>query len=154
MGVTDEVAGRRTSALCPVEPPPAHVAAFADAAPTLRLSVLDCGRSALVSVAGELDIATCRLLQALLDDVLRAKRTPRIARLVIDMHEVGFVDAAGLSPILHARAVLARRGGVLEIRRPSQAALRLLAVLNLLDVLADPVAESVGVAEQGAPTAG
>src|SRR4051794_18824778 len=98
---------------------------------SLDLQLLDCGPSALISVSGELDVATCGLLQAMLDDVLRARRVPRIARLVLDLRELSFVDASGVAPVLHARAVLAGRGGSLEIRRPSRAVRRLLELLDL-----------------------
>ncbi len=108
-------------------------------APTLRVSLLDSGRSALVLVAGELDLATSGLLQAVLDDVLRARRTPRVGRLVLDMGGVTFVDVAGLSPILHARAVLARRDGLLEIREPTLPLRRVLRVLALDDLLGVPI---------------
>jgi anti-anti-sigma factor len=102
---------------------------------TLGLRVLDCDESALVAVSGELDIATSGLLQGLLDDLLRARRTPRIDRLVLDMRDVTFVDAGGIAPALHARAVLAKRGGTMEIRRASSAVRRLLTLLDL-DALA------------------
>jgi anti-sigma B factor antagonist len=98
---------------------------------TLGLQVLDCGGSALISVSGELDVATSGLLHALLDDVLRARRRPRLSRLVLDLRELSFVDACGVAPVLHARAVLARRGGTLELRRPSRAVRRVLQLLDL-----------------------
>jgi anti-anti-sigma factor len=108
---------------------------------TLDLQVLDCGASALVALAGELDLATCGLLQAMLDGVLRARRKPRVSRLVLDMREVSFLDAAGIAPVLHARAVLNKRGGALEIRRPSAAVRRVLKLLDLSELaVAAPVA--------------
>ncbi|MDP9396161.1 MAG: STAS domain-containing protein [Actinomycetota bacterium] len=103
---------------------------------TLDVSLLDCGRSALLALGGELDMATCGLLQAVLDDVLRSRRTPRVVRLVLDMSAVQFVDAAGISPVLHARAVLAKRRGVVEVRDPSASVRRLLGLLDLADLIA------------------
>lgn len=98
---------------------------------TLGLRVHDGGPSALVVVDGELDVATSSLLQALLDDLLRAKRAPKLVRLVIQTTGITFVDAAGMSPLLHARAVLNRRGGSFELREPSAPVSRLLSLLAL-----------------------
>lgn len=91
----------------------------------------DGGPSALVVLDGELDVATCSLLQALLDEVLRARRLPTLKRLVVETSGISFVDAAGISPLLHARAVITRRGGSFEMRAPSPAVSRLLTLLGL-----------------------
>ncbi len=98
---------------------------------TLGLRVHDGGPSALVVVDGELDVATSSLLQALLDDLLRAKRVPKLVRLVVQTTGIIFVDAAGMSPLLHARAVMSRRAGSFELREPSVAVSRLLSLLAL-----------------------
>jgi hypothetical protein len=47
------------------------------------------------------------------------------------MSGVGFADASGISPLLLARAVLARRGGRVELRFCRRGVLRLLRVLGL-----------------------
>ncbi len=115
--------------------PPSEGVEHAHPPATVDLEVHLDGPSALVTVAGEIDLATSALLQAVFDDVLRSRREPPVARLVLDMRGVAFVDASGLSPVLHARAVLARRGGALEVRRPSFAVRRLLRVLGMEEQL-------------------
>lgn len=98
---------------------------------TLGLRVHDGGPSALVVLDGELDVATCSLLQALLDDLLRTKRAPKLVRLVVETSGIVFVDASGISPLLHARAVITRRSGKFELRTPSSVVTRLLSLLAL-----------------------
>ncbi len=56
------------------------------------------------------------LLQAVVDQVLAARRRPPCTHLVVDMSGVGFADASGISPLLLARAMLARRNGRVELR--------------------------------------
>jgi anti-anti-sigma regulatory factor len=57
-------------------------------------------------------------------------------RLVVDMSGIGFADASGISPLLLARAVLARRDGRIELRHCRRAMLRLVRLLDLEDMLA------------------
>ncbi len=102
---------------------------------TLDLTVLTTGRSAVVRLVGRLDAATSRLLQAVLDPLLHRSRQPAVDRLVFDCDGVMFADASGLSPILHARAVLGRRGGVVELRRLPQTVRNVIDVLDLTEYL-------------------
>src|SRR4051794_24912659 len=95
--------GSRMDARALPIPPPTVPPELAQSA-TLGLQVLDEGTSVTLRLEGELDLATSGLLQAFLDGVLRSRRTPRVERLVVETAGVGFVDAAGLSPLLHARA--------------------------------------------------
>jgi hypothetical protein len=59
------------------------------------------------------------------------------------MSGVGFADASGISPLLLARAVLARRGGRIELRHCRRAVLLLVRLLDLRDML-DEDASPVG----------
>jgi anti-anti-sigma factor len=102
---------------------------------TLDLTVLTTGRSAVVRLVGQLDAATSRLLQAVLDPLLHRARRPAVHRLVLDCAGLRFADASGLSPILHARAVLGRRGGLVELRRLPQAVRQVVDVLGLTEHL-------------------
>lgn len=67
--------------------------------PCLRLTVWNQGRSVVVSVAGDVDIATT----AQLSETLRAVLRRGVRRLVCDLTEVGFLDASGLRALLIAR---------------------------------------------------
>jgi ABC-type transporter Mla MlaB component len=59
------------------------------------------------------------------------------------MSGVGFADASGISPLLLARAVLARRSGHIELRHCRRGVLRLVRLLDLQDML-EPEAHRVG----------
>jgi anti-anti-sigma factor len=96
----------------------------------------DSGRVGL-RLAGELDVTSSPLLQAVIDQVLAPGRE-RCTHLMIDMSGVSFADASGLSPILMARAVLARRGAQVELRHSRRSVIRLLRQLGLEDLYADP----------------
>jgi len=101
----------------------------------LELSVHRCGASVLVRLTGELDLATRELLDALLDPLLQRSARPVVRRLVVDCAELTYLDASGLTPLLHARAVLRRRGGTVELRAVPPPAHRVLEVLGLADQL-------------------
>jgi anti-anti-sigma factor len=118
---------------------------------TLAVDVHLDGSTVLVRLDGDLDITSSPLLQTVVDQALAARRTPLCQRLVIDMSGVVFADASGMSPLLMARAVLAKRGGSVELARCRRAVLRLLRLLDVLDLVADvgehPGPDSAGVAE-------
>ena len=97
--------------------------------PALRTSVRREGSTAIVSVAGELDLATAEGLRSRLSTVVAAKPPPE--RLVLDLAELEFVDASGISALLHAQRALAARGGVTELRSPSRLVRRVVRVLQL-----------------------
>lgn len=102
---------------------------------TLAVDVQRDGETVHVRLEGELDITSSPLLQAVVDQSLAARREPRCTRLVVDMSGVSFADASGLSPLLLARAQLGRRGGRVELRHCRRAVLRLIRLLDLVDML-------------------
>ena len=104
---------------------------------TLAVDVRPDGDTVVVRLDGDLDITSSPLLQAVVDQVLTARRRPPCSHLVVDMSGVGFADASGISPLLLARAMLARRGGRVELRHCRRAVLRLVRLLDLRDMLAD-----------------
>ena len=104
---------------------------------TLAVDVRPDGATVVVRLDGELDITSMPLLQAVVDQVLGARRQPPCTHLVVDMSGVGFADASGISPLLLARAMLARRGGRIELRHCRRAVLRLVRLLDLRDMLPD-----------------
>lgn len=70
---------------------------------------------AVVSLAGELDIATV--------DDFRGCAAPLVARgfgrLLLDMSDVDFLDSTGLSAMLELQRQAAEAGGQVILRRPS-----------------------------------
>ena len=102
---------------------------------SLQVALSESDDTATLQLSGELDVTTSPLLQAVLDQLLAAKRRPVINHLVVEMTDVRFADAAGLSPVLHARAVLQKRDGFVLVRRPARAVRRVLEVLSLQDLV-------------------
>lgn len=99
------------------------------------------GATVVVRLEGELDITSSPLLQTVVEQVLAARRVPPCTLLVVDMSNVSFADASGISPLLLARATLVRRGGRIELRHCRRSVLRLLRVLGLEAMCSEPVAE-------------
>ncbi len=102
---------------------------------TLAVDVRSDDTTVHVRLDGELDITTSPLLETVVEQALQARRRPRCTRLVVDMSGVGFADASGMSPLLMARAVLARRGGHVELRHCRRGVLRLLRLLAVDDMV-------------------
>jgi anti-anti-sigma factor len=117
---------------------------------TLAVDVRPDGPMVLIRLDGDLDITSSPLLQAVVDQAVAARRTPVCQRLVIDMSGVVFADASGMSPLLMARAMLAKRGGSVELQHCRRAVLRLLRLLDVLDLVTD-AGEPAGPAPAGAP---
>jgi anti-anti-sigma factor len=90
------------------------------------------GRAAqiVVQVAGEMDVATSGLLAAIV-----TREMADWVHLVIDLARVHFIDASGINVLVNAAHQARARGGVLVLRSPSGAVLRLLDVLRLDGVL-------------------
>jgi anti-anti-sigma factor len=103
---------------------------------SLAVDVRPDGATVVVRLDGELDITSSPLLQTVVEQVLAARRQPLCTHLVVDMSGVGFADASGVSPLLLARAVLARRSGHIELRHCRRGVLRLVRLLDLQDMLA------------------
>jgi anti-anti-sigma factor len=91
----------------------------------------------VIRLDGELDITSSALLQTVVDQALSPRRVPRTRLLVLEMSGVSFADAAGLSPILLARALLRKNDGRLELRHSRRAVLRVLRILGLTDLVAE-----------------
>ena len=102
----------------------------------LAVDVRPDGATVTVRLEGELDITTSPLLQTVIDQALPARRTPVCTRLVVDMSGVAFADASGISPLLLARALLAKRSGRVELRHCRRIVLRLVRLLDLEEILA------------------
>ncbi|WP_228838738.1 STAS domain-containing protein [Nocardia amamiensis] len=83
----------------------------------LEVQVRSADDVVIVTVHGEIDMASAPLLQAALDEVLRG--TP--PAVVVDMSNVGFLGSAGLS-VLVAASEAAGSGGLRVV--PSDAARR------------------------------
>ena len=93
------------------------------------LSVETCreGSMVVITVRGEVDIATAPLLRAVLDGIYAAR--PR--RVEIDLSGVTFLDSHALTTLVAARRRLAAVGAALVLRQPSRPVTRVLAISGL-----------------------
>jgi anti-anti-sigma factor len=82
--------------------------------------------TALITVVGELDIATC----AELDDAV-ASVAPKMD-ITLDLAGVTFIDSTSLQTILGARTSLAAAGRRLVLANPSHIVMRVLTLTGLL----------------------
>ena len=97
--------------------------------PELTATVSRSGRSAVVHVTGELDLATAARLRSRLRDVLDDDPPP--ARVVMDLADLRFVDGTGIAVLVEAQRALAVTGGHLVLRSPSAMTRRVVRLLQL-----------------------
>jgi anti-anti-sigma factor len=103
----------------------------------------DGGARVVVQVTGEVDVATSALLADAIARAMELEARERID-LVIDLSDMRFIDASGMSVLVKAAQQARARGGTLVLRSPSPAVRRLLDVLRLGGVLpvSDPDQEA------------
>ena len=87
------------------------------------ISAIETDDAVTVSLAGEIDVDTCRDLDTLLDAAIDSGQ-----RVVLDVADVTFTDSSALSVLVKAHTVLARRGQDLVLAGPPR---RLVALLEL-----------------------
>jgi anti-sigma B factor antagonist len=102
-------------------------------APALRITADAEDGTAVLELAGELDVATAELLRERIRDLLG--HGTDVHRLVLDLAGLEFLDVTGLGALLEARRKLAALGGTLVLRRPRPMVLRMLSLLKLEDAL-------------------
>ncbi|HTY96148.1 MAG TPA: STAS domain-containing protein [Solirubrobacteraceae bacterium] len=81
----------------------------------------------VVSVAGELDVSTARVLESAVEEAC----APQPAELLFDLSELRFMDSAGIAVLLGAT----RRVPTVRLREPSPAVRRVLEMTGLTTVL-------------------
>jgi anti-sigma B factor antagonist len=89
------------------------------------------GEVAVVTVAGELDMATAPQLQQEVSRLVDAGQT----NLVFDLADVTFCDSTGLSVFVRARNRCEAAGGEVRLAAPQRAVQRILEVSGLVEVL-------------------
>ncbi|MFJ8200810.1 STAS domain-containing protein [Streptomyces sp. NPDC096152] len=97
------------------------------------------GGTTVVTLSGEMDLATTVCLRTHLDALTAAPRPD----LVLDLRPVPFVDCAGLGLLCRVRSRVAARGGRLRLVTGSAAFRRLLrhaGLSGVFEVLPDPAA--------------
>lgn len=97
----------------------------------LQIAVRRAPGRTIVSLGGELDLATVWQLRVALEAVV----AERPQHLVLELTAVTFVDVTGLAVLVRTQQELASAGRVLTLRHPSRMLRRLLTVLDLTDTL-------------------
>jgi anti-anti-sigma factor len=107
----------------------------------LRIAVAHDDDRVVLSLDGELDMASAPLLQQAIEDVeLTGKRM-----VVLDLQQLEFIDSTGLRIILSARKRCGERNQELAVTRGSPQVERLLSVTGMAEHLHTvPVAEEPG----------
>ena len=105
----------------------------ASEAPALRISDAVDGTTTVLTLAGELDVATADVLRERIRRIIG--RNTEARDLVLDMSELTFLDVPGLGAVLEARRRLADSGGSLVLRRPRPMVRRMVELLNLEEAL-------------------
>ena len=99
------------------------------------------GNEAIVSLEGELDVATAGAFRTALTGAVSSAAT-----VTVDMSRLCFMDASGLGVLVAAHQRCAGSGRHLALRRPTGA------VKRVLDVAGPTHALSVEALERNAPT--
>jgi len=104
--------------------------------------------TAVIAVAGELDMATAPELQTHVTELLEAGRN----RLIFDLGETSFCDSTGLSVFVRAKNSCDDAGGVVQLAAPQRGVRRILEVSGLIEVLPtfDTVDDAITASHQAA----
>jgi anti-anti-sigma factor len=98
--------------------------------PALTVRASRDGDSAVLRLAGEIDISNSERLRGRLNDLLARGRGDEVRTLVVDVSGLDFLDLSGLQALLDARSTLHGRGGSLVLRSPTRRVRRLLDLLD------------------------
>jgi anti-sigma B factor antagonist len=107
------------------------------------------GEVVVVSVAGELDMATAPQLQDHITDLLDKGRS----HIVFDLANVSFCDSTGLSVFVRAKNGSDEAGGAVRLAAPQRGVLRILEVSGLVEVLQTYPTVDEAVAADTSPAA-
>ena len=97
----------------------------------LEISPAPLGDVPGIALAGEVDIAVAKQVEAALDDGIRKSA----GAFVVDLCDVDFLDSTGVSLLMRARALLGREERVLVVVCPPGPARRIFEVAGILDLL-------------------
>jgi anti-sigma B factor antagonist len=119
--------------------------------PKLTLTVRPNGEGVVLSVGGEVDLATAPQLHAKLMDLLDVGEASSV---VVDLTPVGFMDSTGLTVLLAARQHASARGRSVQLVCPEGPVLRVIRLTGVEKVLPvrSSLVEAVGAQPDGADT--
>jgi len=96
--------------------------AGSDAEPRVLSLALTCGPITVIELSGDVDMSTAHLITELVTRV--SEKHP--SQVILDMTEVSFFCAAGITALLHAHGTIKDAGGELLLRHPSTITMRIL----------------------------
>lgn len=100
-------------------------------AAALTIERSDDADGVVLTLAGELDVTTADRLEGQLHEVL--KSAP--GRVLLDLHELQFVDSAGVSVLIKAKEQAEAAGRRLVLRRPTAQVYNVFSVVGLVEWL-------------------
>jgi anti-anti-sigma factor len=86
---------------------------------------------AVIQVGGEVDLATCPQLRAVLVELVDRG----FHQLTIDLEQVSFLDCSGIGVLVDALRRVKQHGGCLKLVRPNPFVLRVLTLTGMTTVL-------------------
>ena len=92
-----------------------------------RIDVATVAATGVVSVAGDIDLHSCRRLREELTGLIEGG----VTSVVVDLARMDFVDSTGLDVLVGAQKRLRQRGGELVLRSPRPAARKVLEITRL-----------------------
>jgi len=111
----------------------------------LVITTREVGDRTVVSVVGEVDIASAGALDAVLSEAIASGRT----HLVVDLDEVGFLDSTGLGVLVKSLKRTREAGGSLTVVTESERVLKVIRITGLDAVI--PLFASVDLALAAVP---
>lgn len=93
----------------------------------LVITTREVGDRTVVSVVGEVDIASAGALDAVLSEAIASGRSD----LVVDLAEVGFLDSTGLGVLVKALKRTREAGGSLTVATESERVLKVIRITGL-----------------------
>jgi anti-sigma B factor antagonist len=96
----------------------------------LRLFVRRHGDRATIHIGGEIDLATCPHLQAVVVDLVDRG----CHQLLVDLERVSFLDCAGIGVLVDARRRVQEHGGSVQLVRPRPLVWRVLTLTGMTTV--------------------
>jgi anti-anti-sigma factor len=98
---------------------------------TLSIQRSDDAEGVVLTLAGELDVTTADLLERHLSEVMKSSPD----RVLLDLHELQFVDSAGVSVLIKAKEQAEASGRRLVLRRPTAQVYNVFSVVGLVEWL-------------------
>ena len=110
-----------------------------------RISDHDRGRCSVVDLEGELDLYTAPLLRAHLSGLVAGGRT----HLVLDLHQLDFMDSVGLGAIVDGLKRVRATGGTMQLVCTDEAILRVIRTTGLTALVEVRASQEQAVADCG-----